>query len=91
MQQVDIPLYILTGMLAIIAYFMRGYLVEVKELRTSIQGIVLTMSATNASCGEKHIAINARLKGHDSDIAELDKDIKGHDHRITAVETKLSK
>ena len=78
-------------LLGVLGFWLKRFVKSVDNWGEIVNKMQISESAKTASCTEKHISINARLKGHDVEIDESKRTITDLDKRVTVIEKKNEK
>ena len=76
--------------LAFIGFWLVRFVGKVDALEKIMTSMQLTFAASNTKCGEMHLNINAKLKTHEKQIAELYDSRNHHELEISTLKNKIS-
>jgi hypothetical protein len=87
----DLPIYLATLVLAIIAWQMREYVGELKAVRASLNDLIAKYHGQTSACIEKHLNISERFDTIDDNIRDVKEEVKDQNRRINNFESNHHK
>lgn len=79
---------VLTIVVFIVGYWLNRFIKSVDKLAETVTQMQIDQSGNSASCKEKHIGINARLRTHDETIDDHEIRLNEHGEAIAALKMK---